>query len=60
VDGVLASDAGASITLDGAARSGRGLGRSVIDLVTLAFAAALECVVETDPVTNFVCQSTTD
>jgi hypothetical protein len=52
-DGVNTT-AGASVTAGGAARSRGGLRGSVGDRVTGGGAAALEGVVETNPVTNFV------
>jgi hypothetical protein len=53
VDGVDTA-AGACVLADGAAGSGGSLGRGVADLVTSAGAAALEDVVEAEPVADFV------
>jgi hypothetical protein len=53
VDGVDTA-AGACVLADGAAGSSGSLGRGVADLVTSAGAAALEDVVEAEPVADFV------
>jgi hypothetical protein len=60
VDGVGAFSSSAGVTLDRAAGSGRGLSRGIRDLVALAGAAALEGVVETNPVTDLVSESLAD
>jgi hypothetical protein len=49
----------ASITASGAAVSSRGFSRSVGDGIARAGAAALESVVETDPVSSLVCEGLT-
>lgn len=54
VDGVDTGLAGAGVTADGAARGGRGLGGGVGNQVAGAGAAALEGVVEAEPVTDLV------
>jgi len=53
VDGVNSS-ASAGITASWASRSRGSLGRSIRDRVASSTAAALECVVKSEPVTNLV------
>jgi hypothetical protein len=54
VDGVKTRLARARVTADGAARAGARLGRRIGDTVTRAGAAALEGVVQTEPVAGLV------
>ncbi|TLD26567.1 hypothetical protein PspLS_05208 [Pyricularia sp. CBS 133598] len=54
VDGVKTGLVGAAVTADGAAAAGAGLGGSVVNQVTLAVAATLEGVVQTEPVADLV------